>query len=102
MKFLNLLKKELHELINAQMILGVVITLVMLLSIGKIMSNVMDDAVSDTGSVNISDKDDTEFTRNIISSLESSGFEVKLVTQDNADRAKLLKDSGCELSLIHI
>ena len=97
MKFLNLLKKELHELINAQMILGVVITLVMLLSIGKIMSNVMDDAVSDTGSVNISDKDDTEFTRNIISSLESSGFEVKLVTQDNADRAKLLK-----LSLIHI
>ena len=59
MKFLNLLKKELHELINAQMILGVVITLVMLLSIGKIMSNVMDDAVSDTGSVNISDKDDT-------------------------------------------
>ena len=70
MKFLNLLKKELHELINAQMILGVVITLVMLLSIGKIMSNVMDDAVSDTGSVNISDKDDTEFTRNIISSLE--------------------------------
>ena len=91
MKFLNLLKKELHELINAQMILGVVITLVMLLSIGKIMSNVMDDAVSDTGSVNISDKDDTEFTRNIISSLESSGFEVKLVTQDNADRAKLLK-----------
>ena len=84
MKFLNLLKKELHELINAQMILGVVITLVMLLSIGKIMSNVMDDAVSDTGSVNISDKDDTEFTRNIISSLESSGFEVKLVTQDNA------------------
>ena len=74
MKFLNLLKKELHELINAQMILGVVITLVMLLSIGKIMSNVMDDAVSDTGSVNISDKDDTEFTRNIISSLESSGL----------------------------
>ena len=69
MKFLNLLKKELHELINAQMILGVVITLVMLLSIGKIMSNVMDDAVSDTGSVNISDKDDTEVTRNIISSL---------------------------------
>ena len=100
MKFLNLLKKELHELINAQMILGVVITLVMLLSIGKIMSNVMDDAVSDTGSVNISDKDDTEFTRNIISSLESSGFEVKLVTQDNADRAKLLKDSGCESLII--
>lgn len=51
MKFLNLLKKELHELINAQMILGVVITLVMLLSIGKIMSNVMDDAVSDTGAL---------------------------------------------------
>lgn len=100
MKFLNLLKKELHELINAQMILGIVITLIMLLSIGKIMSNVMDDAVTDTGSVNISDKDDTEFTRNIISSLESSGFEVKLVTNDNADRAKLLKEADCESLII--
>lgn len=100
MKFLNLLKKELHELINAQMIIGLVITVVMLMSVGKIMSNVMDDAVSDTGTVNISDRDDTEFTRNIISALESAGFKVNLVTEDNPDRAKLLEAADCDSLII--
>lgn len=100
MKFLNLLKKELHELITAQMILGLVITMLMLFSVGKIMSNVMDDAVSETGTVNISDMDNTEFTNDIISSLKSSGFNVNLVTEDNSDRAELLKSTNCDSLII--
>lgn len=100
MKFLNLLKKELRELINLQMIIGLVVTVVLLMAVGNMMSNVMDDAVSETGTVNISDKDDTDFTRNIISSLESAGFKVNLVNEDNADRAKLLETAGCDSLLI--
>ena len=100
MKFLNLLKKELHELINAQMIIGLVITVGLLMSVGNMMSNVMDDATSETGTVNISDRDDTEFTRSIISSLESAGFEVNRVNEDNADRAKLLESAGCDSLII--
>lgn len=100
MKFLNLLKKELRELINAQMIIGLVFTVGMLLAVGNMMSNVMDDAVSETGTVNISDRDDTEFTRNIISALESAGFEVNRVSEDNTDRAKLLESAGCDSLII--
>ena len=100
MKFLNLLKKELHELINVQMIIGLVVTVGLLISVGNMMSNVMDDATSETGTVNISDRDDTEFTRSIISSLESAGFEVNRVNEDNADRAKLLESAGCDSLII--
>lgn len=100
MKFLNLLKKELHELINVQMIIGLVVTVGLLMSVGNMMSNVMDDATSETGTVNISDRDDTDFTRNIISSLESAGFEVNRVNEDNADRAKLLESAGCDSLII--
>ncbi len=35
MKFLNLLKKELRELINAQMITGLVLTVVLLMAVGQ-------------------------------------------------------------------
>lgn len=100
MKFLNLLKKELHELINVQMIIGLVVTVGLLMSVGNMMSNVMDDATSETGTVNISDRDDTEFTRSIVSSLESAGFEVNRVNEDNADRAKLLESAGCDSLII--
>ncbi|MCI7805380.1 MAG: ABC transporter permease [Oscillospiraceae bacterium] len=100
MKFLNLLKKELHELINVQMIIGLVVTVGLLMSVGNMMSNVMDDATSETGTVNISDRDDTDFTRNIISSLESAGFEVNRVNEDNADRAKLLESADCDSLII--
>lgn len=100
MKFLNLLKKELHELINVQMIIGLVVTVGLLMSVGNMMSNVMDDATSETGTVNISDRDDTDFTRNIISSLESAGFEVNRINEDNADRAKLLESASCDSLII--
>lgn len=100
MKFLNLLKKELHELINVQMIIGLVVTVGLLMSVGNMMSNVMDDSTSETGTVNISDRDDTEFTRSIISSLESAGFEVNRVNEDNSDRAKLLESAGCDSLII--
>jgi ABC-2 type transport system permease protein len=100
MKFLNLLKKELHELINVQMIIGLVVTVGLLMSVGNMMSNVMDDATSETGTVNISDRDDTEFTRSIISTLESAGFEINRVNEDNADRAKLLESAGCDSLII--
>ncbi len=100
MKFMNLLKKELHELINAKMIIGLVITVMLLLSVGKIMSGVVDDASSDTGTVNISDRDDTELTHKIIDTLDSSGFDVHLFSEDNPDRAKLLETINCDSLII--
>lgn len=100
MKFLNLLKKELHELINKQMIIGLVITFAMLLAIGQITSSVMDDVGSDTGTVNICDHDKTDYTKQLIKAVSDAGFEVKELEGDSPDRAQLLQDLEVENLII--
>ncbi|MBQ7046447.1 MAG: ABC transporter permease, partial [Oscillospiraceae bacterium] len=101
MKFLTLLKKELRELINMQMILGLVITVVMLLVVGNVMSGVMDDAATETGVVNIIDRDKSMLTQEgIIGALEDTGYTVNLVEAENDDPAKLLSEAGCDSLLI--
>lgn len=66
MKFANLLVKELRELINPQMIIGLVISVVMLMMMGNFMGSVMDEAVSGEQEAYICDEDKTDFTREII------------------------------------
>ncbi|MCM1226611.1 MAG: ABC transporter permease [Clostridium sp.] len=100
MKFLNLLKKELHELINVQLVIELVVTFMLLLGIGQMMSFVMDEASDESGTVNISDLDNTDFTQSIIAAIEGSGLDVKLVENDDPDRAKLLESSGCDSIII--
>ena len=67
MKFVNLLKKELVELINKQMLLGLVITFGILFLVGQVTTEVIEDVQSSVYNVNIIDEDDTEFTKDIIS-----------------------------------
>lgn len=66
MKFANLLVKELRELINPQMIIGLVVPVVMLMMMGNFMGSVMDEAVSGEQEAYICDEDKTDFTREII------------------------------------
>lgn len=66
MKFANLLVKELRELINPQMIIGLVVSVVMLMMMGNFMGSVMDEAVSGEQEAYICDEDKTDFTREII------------------------------------
>lgn len=75
---LNLLKKELMELINKQMLLGLVGTLILIVLMGVIMTNTVSDSLESSGEVHIVDCDDTEFTRSIISALEEDGYTVIL------------------------
>lgn len=91
MKFLNLLKKELRELINAQMITGLVLTVVLLMAIGKIMSSATDSALSsDSGEISISDQDKTDYTSQLIQHIKDSGYKVNIFEQNNTDKAELL------------
>lgn len=69
MKFANLLVKELRELINPQMIIGLVVSVVMLMMMGNFMGSVMDEAVSGEQEAYICDEDKTDFTREIIDKL---------------------------------
>lgn len=91
MKFLNLLKKELRELINAQMITGLVLTVVLLMAVGKIMSSATDSALSsDSGEISISDQDKTDYTSQLIQHIKDSGYKVNIFEQNNTDKAELL------------
>ncbi len=73
---LNLLKKELMELINKQMLLGLVGTLVLIVLMGVIMTNTVSDTLESSGELYIVDCDDTDFTQKVIASLEEDGYTV--------------------------
>lgn len=100
MKFFNLLKKELSELINKQMILGLAVTMLILMLVGNIMETTIDEAVSETYAVNLCDRDDTEFTQALIKTLESSGAEVRLFETEGDDYSAILKENDIKNLII--
>ena len=56
MKFISLLKKELRELLTAQLVVVLVVTAGMMFMIGQILSNVVQDAAKESGSLHICDQ----------------------------------------------
>lgn len=99
MKFFNLLKKELAELINMQTILSIVVSLVMFVILGNVMSVTMEEAVKQEYTLNIIDHDDTDFTANLIDRLKECGAEVKLYDADG-DYADILASTEQESVII--
>ena len=95
MKFINLLKKELSELINVQMIATLGIMLMIFMIMGNIMTTAINDVVEDAShpSVNISDRDDTELSRQLISALEAADADVKVIESEGDDYAAILNDN---------
>ncbi len=81
---MHLLKKELSELINKQMILGLLATLALIVLFGGIMTNTVTESMTVSGDLHIVDCDDTDFTRSVIAALEEDGYTVHTVntTQD--------------------
>lgn len=76
---MHLLKKELSELINKQMILGLIATLALIVLFGGIMTNTVTESMTVSGDLHIVDCDDTEFTRSVIAALEEDGYTVHTV-----------------------
>ncbi len=95
MKFINLLKKELSELINVQMIATLGIMLMIFMIMGNIMTTAINDVVEDAShpSVNISDRDDTELSRQLISALEAADADVNVIESEGDDYAAILNDN---------
>ncbi len=96
MKFTNLLRKELSELINKQMILGLVVTMAILMFVGNIFETTINEAVSATYSVNLCDNDDTELTQSLITMLEEGNVNLKMYSCESDDYAKVLKDNDIQ------
>lgn len=72
MKFGNLLKKELSELITKQAIISMVFVLVLFVFMGQIMGHSMEEGL-DTSTLNICIKDDSAFTQNVIDRIKADG-----------------------------
>lgn len=100
MKFINLLKKELSELVNRQMIIGLAVTMAILMLVGNIMKSTISDAVSETYAVSLCDRDDTEFTQSLIASLKSSGAEVRLYKSEGDNYSAILKENDINSLII--
>lgn len=75
---MHLLRKELRELLNKQMLLGLLGTMLLIILLGVVMTNTVSDTLESSGELHIVDCDDTEFTRSVIASLEEDGYEVEV------------------------
>lgn len=103
MKFINLLKKELAELVNKQMALGLVATVAIFMILGGIMKTTINDAVDESKNVtiNVCDRDKTEFTASILEAMENVNKDpdsnvsakINIIECEGDDYAAILADN---------
>ncbi len=103
MKFINLLKKELAELVNKNMLLGLVVTVAIFMMLGGIMKTTINEAVDESRNVtiNICDRDKTEFTESILEAMEkvnkdpdsNVSAKINIIECEGDDYAAILADN---------
>lgn len=103
MKFINLLKKELSELVNLQMGIGLIATVAIFMILGGVMKTTINDAVDSSKKVtiNICDRDNTDFTDGIMDAMESVNndpdsnisADVNIIECEGDDYAAILDDN---------
>jgi len=72
MKFGNLLKKELRELITLQAMMGMIFTMVLFIVMGQIMGGAMEEGF-DTSTINLCNQDNSAFTEDVLAAVQESG-----------------------------
>ena len=91
MKFGNLLKKELSELITKQALISMVFTMVLLIVMGQIMGGAMEEGFN-TSTITLCNQDDSEFTAEILKKIdESQTTQINYVTFESDDYAAELE-----------
>lgn len=93
MKFINLLKKELSELLNKQMFIGLIVTTLIFMFVGNIMETTISDAVTESYSINLCDRDNTDFTQQLADTLEAAGAKLKICSSESDDYAAILDEN---------
>ncbi|MDE5742257.1 MAG: ABC transporter permease [Oscillospiraceae bacterium] len=93
MKFGNLLKKELRELLTKQAIISMVFTMVLLIVMGQVIGGAMQDADNSAedaaNNIALCNQDDSEFTKNMLENMENTN--VALVELESDDYAAELE-----------
>ena len=91
MKFGNLLKKELRELITKQAIISMVFTMVLLIVMGQIMGGAMEEGF-DTSTITLCNQDDSDFTAEVLKKIDASqSTKINYVTFESDDYAAELE-----------
>ena len=92
---MHLLRKELGELLNKQMILSLVVTFLLIAMIGFVMTNTMNQSLSESGLIHILDRDDSAASAQLAEDLEERGYTVERVAvTGEPDYAALLEEQG--------
>lgn len=93
MKFGNLLKKELRELLTKQAIISMIFTMVLLIVMGQVIGGAMQDADDSAeeaaNNIALCNQDDSEFTKNMLENMENTN--VTLVELESDDYAAELE-----------
>jgi len=100
MKFFNLLKKELRELITPRLIISLVVSFFLFFMLGNFMGGIVEEAQKDSTSVYLVDNDATDFTKSVISAMNDSGCEVKLQTIESDNYVEEVNRLGTDYLLV--
>lgn len=94
MKFINLLKKELSELVNKQMIFSLIFTVAIFFIMGNVMESATSEIIEEAKSnkLSICNMDDSPLAEEMIESFKESGSKVNLVTIEGDDFASVFKE----------
>ncbi|WP_294411090.1 ABC transporter permease [Ruminococcus flavefaciens] len=94
MKFINLLKKELSELINKQMIFSLIFTIAIFFIMGNVMESATSEIVEEAKSnkLSICNMDDSDIVKEMIDSFKENGSEINLVTVEGDNYASAFKN----------
>lgn len=84
-KFFSLLKKEIKELLTLQLILPFLIVVLIFNFVGDIIGKQMENTQKTTQSIVLEDKDNSAVSKNIISFLKESKFDLKEVKTNNKE-----------------
>lgn len=105
MKFFNLYKKEVRELLTATTFLGMIVTVIVFIAIGNAFGGIVEDVAKDANKYIICDQDKSEFSTQLIKTLtvvpgsvESGKLEyddnqVQLIDINSDDYAAELKEN---------
>ena len=74
---LNLLRKELSELMNKQMLISLVVSFFMIVMVGVLMMNMITQEMSESGILHVIDLDQTPFTQSVLEKLKEKGYTVE-------------------------
>lgn len=100
MKFFSLLKKELREMLTAQLIVGVVIALFAFKLMGNVMGNVIEDSIKKSSSITICNRDDGQFINDIFTEMKKNNVDIKFIDIDGDDYSDTFKNNDVQSFII--